>query len=98
MGGPTTGTRRYNWYRLTQARTLTAARRNHYDYYPSGGSELELDKSDAYALVNVSGGVGPSSGAYEVGFYVDNLTDHKYYQIIGTDSFGTDGQVELNHK
>jgi iron complex outermembrane receptor protein len=59
-----------------------------YDFYPDAGGESQADRQHPYALVNLSGGVGPRSGGYEVGFYIDNLTDRKYYTLIATGAFG----------
>ena len=59
-----------------------------YDFYPDAGGESRADRQNPYALVNLSGGIGPRSGAYEVGFYIDNLTNRKYYTLIATGAFG----------
>ena len=49
-----------------------------YDFFPGAGGNLRLDKQDAYTVANVSGHVGPANGAYEIGFYVNNLFNEKY--------------------
>lgn len=63
-----------------------------YDFVVARSGVFGADYQKKLTLVNVSGGIGPSSGAYEIGFYVDNLTDRKYYSNRIT---GTQGIVSL---
>lgn len=53
-----------------------------YDFTPDAGGELHADRQPSYALVNMSGYISPNSDAFRVGFYVDNLTNKKYYDQI----------------
>ena len=55
-----------------------------YDFTPNGGGELHADRQDGYVVINMSGYVGPTSDKYRIGFYIDNLTDKKYYTQIQT--------------
>jgi iron complex outermembrane receptor protein len=61
-----------------------------YIFNPGAGGDLRTDIQGAYALMNLSGGVGPASGAYEVGFYIDNLTGRRYYETRAIGSLGID--------
>jgi len=63
-----------------------------YDFVVNRSGILGADFQKSLLLVNASAGVGPSSGAYEIGFYVDNLTGEKYYSNRVT---GTQGVVSL---
>lgn len=65
-----------------------------YDYYPGRGGPLRYDYQPAYTLVNLTGRVGPSDQSYSLGFYVDNLTDERYYvQRVTSAPFGQFDQV-----
>jgi iron complex outermembrane receptor protein len=66
-----------------------------YDFEPDGGGPEHNDQQRALALINLSGGVGPTSGRYEVGFYVDNLTNRQYYNLIVTGNFGAAGYAAM---
>lgn len=55
-----------------------------YYFNPGGGGNLRRDFQPAYAVVNLSGGIGPQDGSVEIGFYVNNLTGKKYYAIRQT--------------
>lgn len=59
-----------------------------YLFQPGAGGDLRSDQQAGYTIVNLSGGVGPDSGAYEIGFYVDNLTNKNYYSTIAVGGFG----------
>lgn len=59
-----------------------------YLFQPGAGGDLRSDRQGGYTTVNMSGAIGPVSGKYEVGFYVDNLTDTKYYNTIAVGSLG----------
>jgi len=61
-----------------------------YIFNPGAGGDLRTDIQGAYALMNLSGGVGPASGTYEVGFYIDNLTGRRYYETRAIGSLGID--------
>ena len=49
-----------------------------YDFFPGAGGNLRLDKQESYTVVNSSGYVGPVGGAYQIGFYVNNVFNEKY--------------------
>ena len=77
----------HNWVgRLNTLMHYTSS----YFFNPGAGGDLKTDIQGAYALINLSGGVGPASGVYEVGFYIDNLTGREYYQTRAIGSFGID--------
>jgi len=61
---------------------------SNYDFVIGAGGPARNDKQPNLTVVNLSGGVGPTSGDYEIGFYVDNLLDKKYYTHIATSTFG----------
>lgn len=63
-----------------------------YDFVVNRSGVLGADYQKKLTIVNVSGGIGPSSGDYEIGFYIDNLTAQKYYVNRVT---GTQGVVSL---
>ncbi|MDB5970078.1 MAG: hypothetical protein JWQ90_2528 [Hydrocarboniphaga sp.] len=65
-----------------------------YDFYPGRGGNLRYDYQPAYTLVNLTATLGPESGAYTAGIYVNNLTDEKYYLQRATSApFGVVDQV-----
>jgi iron complex outermembrane recepter protein len=59
-----------------------------YNFDPDAGGSLQFDRQPTYTLTNVSGSVGPRAGAYEVGFYIDNLTNKLYYYGRATEAQG----------
>lgn len=48
-----------------------------YDFFPGAGGPLRFDRTPSYTTTRLSGSVKPDSGPYEVGFFVDNLTDEE---------------------
>ena len=79
-----------------QARgTLLAHYSSSYLFSPGAGGPLGTDKQDSVTQVSASGGIGPESGAYEIGFYVDNLTDKKYYANRALGGFGINSLVAM---
>ncbi|WBX83755.1 TonB-dependent receptor [Sphingosinicella microcystinivorans] len=64
-----------------------------YDFIAGAGGPSRNDRQRALTLVNLSGGVGPNSGKYEIGFYIDNLLNKKYYEQIVTSVFGYETYV-----
>jgi iron complex outermembrane receptor protein len=59
-----------------------------YDFFPDAGGELQADRQGGLFLANMSAGMSPPGGRYELGFYIDNLTDKKYYEIVQTSGPG----------
>lgn len=55
-----------------------------YDFFPGAGGDLGLDKQPSTVIINGSAYVGPSDGRYQIGVYVNNLTDQLYYQNRST--------------
>ena len=59
-----------------------------YDFFPDAGGQLQADRQGGLFLANMSAGMSPPGGQYEFGFYIDNLTDKKYYEIVQTSGPG----------
>jgi iron complex outermembrane recepter protein len=59
-----------------------------YDFNPGRGGSLGLDYQKSFAVVNLSGAVGPKDGKFKVGFYVNNLFNQYYLQNAATNNFG----------
>lgn len=58
-------------------------------YFNAGaGGTLRLDQQGEYVLVNMSGAIGPADDRFQVGFYINNLTNKKYYEFMQTNNFG----------
>jgi iron complex outermembrane recepter protein len=64
-----------------------------YLFTPGAGGDLHYDTQSPYALANLSGGIGPSSGSYEVGFYIDNLFNKIYYEQRNVGSTGPEALI-----
>jgi iron complex outermembrane recepter protein len=60
-----------------------------YDFNPDRGGPLGLDHQKAFAIVNLSGFVGPNDEKYKIGFYVDNVFDKLYYDLVTTTGLGS---------
>ena len=58
------------------------------DFFPDAGGELQADRQGGLFLANMSAGMSPPGGRYELGFYIDNLTGKKYYDIVQTSGPG----------
>ena len=72
-------------------RLSTVARyTDRYLFYPGAGGVLGADQQAGYTVLNMSGGISPGSEAYEVGFYIDNLTGRRYYENIETGTLAID--------
>jgi iron complex outermembrane receptor protein len=50
-----------------------------YDFLPEAGGPLGLDHQDALTRVNLTGEIGRTDKRWTVGFYIDNLTNKKYF-------------------
>lgn len=48
-----------------------------YDYFPGAGGPLRFDQTKSYTMTRLSGSIKRDKSHYEIGFYVDNLTDEK---------------------
>lgn len=55
-----------------------------FDFYPGAGGQLRFDRQPAYTMVNVSGYVGPTNNSFQIGFYINNLTNAKIYNQKST--------------
>ena len=65
-----------------------------YNFFPGAGGNLREDKQDKFALLNVSGWVGPANGKFQIGAYANNLTNVKYRNTRQTSApFGVFDQV-----
>jgi iron complex outermembrane recepter protein len=59
-----------------------------YAFDPDSGGPLQFDRQPTTTIANLTASVGPRSEAYEIGFYVDNLTNRLYYNQRTTFSEG----------
>lgn len=59
-----------------------------YLFIAGASGVLKADFQRSLLLANMSGGIGPNDGSYELGFYVDNLTNKKYYAHRQTGTLG----------
>ncbi|GAY22215.1 outer membrane receptor protein [Sphingobium fuliginis] len=66
-----------------------------YLFIAGASGVLGLDYQSPMFLANMSGGVGPRDGSYELGFYIDNLTDKKYYGDKRTGTLGVSSLPSL---
>lgn len=73
-------------FRLTPTLHFTSK----YDFYPDAGGQTGADRQKSLTLLDITGGFQPPSGAYEIGFYVNNAFGKKYFTSISTGSFGVD--------
>jgi iron complex outermembrane receptor protein len=65
-----------------------------YDFYPGRSGPLGNDYQRPITVANLTASVGPDSGLYSVGVYVNNLTDQRYYiQRSTSQPFGVFDQV-----
>jgi len=48
-----------------------------YDFFPGAGGPLRFDRTPSYTITRLSGSIGPDEGRYQLGFFVDNLTDEE---------------------
>jgi iron complex outermembrane receptor protein len=60
-----------------------------FDFNPGGGGPANLDRQKGYEQVNASLRVGPSNGRYQIGAFVNNLTDRRYSLLANTSATGT---------
>lgn len=52
-----------------------------YDFMPGGGGPLRTDMQPSYVTAKLSGMIMPDDEHFNVGFYIDNLTDKVYYDF-----------------
>jgi iron complex outermembrane receptor protein len=57
---------------------VTARYTSDYDMNLPGGGPFNFARVDSYALTNITGGVRINA-KYDIGFFVDNVTDERYY-------------------
>lgn len=50
-----------------------------YDFAPGRGGPIGYHYQPRMFLVNMSAGIGPADEKYEIGMYINNLTNKKYY-------------------
>ena len=62
-----------------------------YDIYPGAGGPMHWAYQPSYTLMNISGYVSPPGSKYRVGFYVNNLTDTRYWLIKDSYPYGNLG-------
>ncbi len=69
---------------------VTAAARysSEYDFTSGAGGELRASRQDPLTLVNLTGSVKSPSGSYELGWFVSNLLDEEYIQLVSTGNTG----------
>ena len=72
---------------------LIARYSSRYDFVPGAGGPLRLDRQPAYTIVNLNATISPMDDRFEVGLFVDNLTDEKYFLTVQTAApFGAQAQ------
>ena len=52
-----------------------------YDFFPAAGGPIRADRQPGYTTIRMSGSIWPTDGKYKIGFFVDNLTDKKTYNL-----------------
>jgi iron complex outermembrane receptor protein len=52
-----------------------------FDFFPGAGGPLRADRQPSFETARMSGSITPPDGRYEIGFYIDNLTDAKTYNL-----------------
>lgn len=52
-----------------------------YFFHPGGSGPLRSDKQDDLTVARLNGRIMSPDEKYEIGFYVDNLTDKRYYDF-----------------
>jgi len=69
---------------------VTAAARysSQYDFTSGAGGELRASRQDSLTLVNLTGTIVPPGDRYEFGWFVSNLTDEEYIQLVSTGNTG----------
>lgn len=70
--------------------TVTAGGRHSsdYDFSAGAGGELRASRQEALTLVNLTGTLLAGSGNYEIGWFVANALDEKYYELMSTGNTG----------
>jgi iron complex outermembrane receptor protein len=58
--------------------TVSARHTSSFDFTPGAGGPLRADEEPAYTTAQLSAKLMPVNGRYEIGFFVDNLTDETY--------------------
>lgn len=61
--------------------TVFARYTSEYDFAPGAGGPLRGDRQDELTTMRLSGRVMPEDERYEIGFFVENLTDEVYYDF-----------------
>jgi iron complex outermembrane recepter protein len=64
--------------------SLLAHFTDRYYFFPDASGPIGYDAQPSYTIVNMTANVGPNSGRYTVGAYVNNLTNKHYYLIRDT--------------
>lgn len=73
---------------------LIARYSSRYDFVPGAGGPLRMDRQPSYTIVNLNATVSPADDRFQVGLFVDNLTDKKYYLTVQTAApFGANAQA-----
>lgn len=75
--------------------TALASYSDDYDFIPAAGGPLRHDKQDALTRVNLTGGITTSDGKWRLAFYVENLTNRRYFNARLPVGFGDQEQVAL---
>jgi iron complex outermembrane receptor protein len=65
-----------------------------YDFVPGAGGPLRLDRQPGFTLVNVGANIGPADERFQIGVFIDNLTNKKYSLTVQTAApFGAQAQA-----
>jgi iron complex outermembrane receptor protein len=68
--------------------TLAARYTTQYDFTAGAGGELRASRQKPFALVNLSGTVFPEQANWEFGWFVSNLFEQHYIQLVSTGNTG----------
>jgi len=52
-----------------------------FDFFSGAGGPLRVDRQSSFETARLSGSISPPDGRYELGFFVDNATDAKTYNL-----------------
>lgn len=78
LGATVTGDIGNDW---KAALTGFANRTSSYDFAPGGGGPLRADRQPAFTLAKMNFRVMPKDERFEIGFFVDNLLNARYYDF-----------------
>lgn len=81
--------------RLNFDLTGLASYSDDYDFIPAAGGPLRNDKQRALTRVNLTGGITTSDKTWRVAFYIENLTNKRYFNARLPVGFGDQQQVAL---